>query len=150
MNTQISGTSSTGTDGVEQSQLSVSSINRERADCAFVALSHPVRLIGRIQPRAGSIHRQAVRARSRFIHTAWRQRSRGTIHLKQMNATTISRRQIDLRRQNIVERRAERPYVSDQWRFPSSRLRINDARQERTTPGEQSRCFQKGTTANAN
>src|SRR2546423_6239554 len=148
MNAQIRRPSSAGTDGVEQSQLSVSWVDRERADCPFVAFADAVGLIRRIQPGGGSVHGQAVRADPRFINTAWPQRSGRAIHLKHVNASTISRRQIDLRRQHIVQWRTERAHVSHERRLASSRLRPRYTREEWGSASEESGRFQEGTTGN--
>ena len=119
MDAQIGRASSARTHGVKETQLPVSSVNRKGADSAFVGFAHPVRLIGRIQARAGSIQSQAVRAGSRFIHTGWRQGSGGAVHLVEVNATAIPRRQIHLGRQHIAERRAESAYVGHERGLPS-------------------------------
>src|SRR6266540_4701833 len=55
MDADIGGTRPAGTNGVEQGQLPVSTVNREGADRPFIALAHPVRLISGIQASAGGI-----------------------------------------------------------------------------------------------
>src|SRR5258706_16221724 len=49
MNTHIGGTSSAGTDGVEQGQLPVSAVDREGADRAFIDFAHAIGLVGRLE-----------------------------------------------------------------------------------------------------
>src|SRR2546425_1052369 len=107
MNADVGWSGPAGTDGVEQGQLRVGRVYREGADGAFVAFARPVRLIGRIEARAGAVHRQAAWAGSQFIDTGWGHRAGGALYLKEVNATAVARRQIHLGRQHIAERRAE-------------------------------------------
>lgn len=100
-----------GTDAIEQSQLPVSPVDSEGADRAFVAFAHPVRLVGGIQAGPCGIQSQAARTRTQLADTARCQAPGGAIHLKQVNAASISGRQIHLRRRHVAQWRTECAHI---------------------------------------
>src|SRR5947207_12248068 len=111
MNTHVGGTRSARADRVQLRQLPFRLAYGEGADCSFVPVAHAVGFIRSIQASAGGIERKAVGAGPQFKDAAWRQRAGVALHAKEMNAATVSRRQVDLRGQYIAERRAERAHV---------------------------------------
>ena len=74
-------------------------------------LAHADGLIRRVKPRSGGVHREAIRARADLDYAACRHRARRAIHVKDMDAAAVPRRQIDLRRQRVAKGGAERPNV---------------------------------------
>ena len=148
MHAHIGGPGPAGTDGVEQFQLPVSAVDREGADRAFVAFAHPVRLVGGIQAGPGGIQSQATRTRPQLIDAARRQGPGGAIHLKQVNAASISGRQIHLRRQHVAERRAERAHVGHERPLGLGRLRLKQTRHQRCAACHREAGFQKRASGN--
>ena len=130
MHAHIGGPGAAGRDGVEQSQLPVGAVDREGADRAFLAFAHPVGFVGGIQAGPGGVQRQAARAGPQLVDAARRQGAGGAIHCKQVNAASVSGRQIHLRRQHVAERRAERAHVGHQGVSRLGRLRLEQTRQE--------------------
>lgn len=73
--------------------------------------------------RSGFVERQAAWARALFKDVDRLQRAGAAVNFEDVNAATITRRQVDLRWQHVVKRRAERADVGDQPPlFPCDRI----------------------------
>ena len=100
--------------GVEDLQCAVGATDCEGAGGALLVVAyraHAVGLIRQVQPRSRGVRRQATRARADLDDAACRHRAGRAIHVKDMDAAAVSRRQIDLRRQRVAKGGAERPHV---------------------------------------
>ena len=115
MHADIGRAGAAGTNGVEQLQFPVVSIDGEGTDRAFFFVAHSIRLIGGIQARSGSIQGQAARARAHLKDAEGRHRAGGAVDLEDVDAATIAGRQIDLGWQHVAQRRTESSDVGDEW-----------------------------------
>ena len=88
----IGRTSPAGTNGVDQFQLAIGSIDGEGADCALFVLAHAVRLVSGVKVSPCGVQNEAARTGSKFIDTAWNHDPGGAIDLKEMDATSVSGR----------------------------------------------------------
>lgn len=143
MDAQISGPRAAGAHGVEQRQLSVGAIHGKCADGSGVIFPLLFRLIGRIQAGSCGVEHQAIRACGLFKYSAWRQRPRGAIHLKEMNAASVAGRQIHLTRADNGERGAKRADVSHERPLRSGRLGPKDSGKDAPAAGQSRRGFQE-------
>ena len=80
--------------------------------------------------RVRGVQGEAAGAGARLKDTDWRHRAGGAVDIEDVNAATVAGRQIDLGRQNIVQRRTEGADVGDE-RFGSfSRWCCKSCRQQ--------------------
>ena len=114
MDADIGGAGAAGAHGVEQLQLSVGPIDGEGADGALLVVADPIGFVGGVEACARGIERQAARARAHLDDADRRHRSGGAIHLEEMDAAAVARRQVHLGRQRVAKRRAEGPDVGDE------------------------------------
>jgi len=117
MDADIGRACAAGADGVEQFQLAVLAIDREGAHRPFVAIADPICLIGRINAGSICIQREAARAGAHLLQPDRRQRPGGSIHIEQMDAPAVTGWQVHLRRQHVLQWRAEGPDIGDQPTF---------------------------------
>ncbi len=124
------------THGVQQLQLSVGPIDGERGDAALLVVADPIGLVRGIEAGAVAAEGEATRARADLDCAEGRHRSSGAIDPKEMNATAIPRRQIDLRRERVAKRGAEGPDIADQRRGISGRSGLFQEMSHRKDPCE--------------
>jgi hypothetical protein len=90
MDAYIGRTSPAGTNGVEQLQFPVGSIDGEGTDRTFLSFAHPIRFIGGIQASSGRIQGQTAWARADFVDAGGCHLPGGAVHVKKVNAATIA------------------------------------------------------------
>ena len=112
MDAHISRTGTAGANRVERGQMPVRPIDGEGADRAFLVGTHPIGLIGGIQPGPVGVQCQAARAGSHLLDAGGRHRAGVAIHPEQVDAAAIAGRPIHLRWQHIAERRTEGADIS--------------------------------------
>ena len=76
--------------------------------------AHPIRLVGGIQARSGGIQGEATRACAHLVDASGRHRPGGAVYLKEVNAATVTGRQIHLGWQHIAQRRTECSDIGDE------------------------------------
>src|SRR6185503_21351333 len=96
MNAGVGRTRTAGGDRVERRQLPILPMNRESAHSALLVFSDSVGFIGGIESSAGSIESQAIRAGSKFIHTAGSQSPGSAVHAKRVTPAAPAGGQIHL------------------------------------------------------
>ena len=104
MQTDISGARATRHDGVEKLELSRAAFDREGAHGALTGVADAGGFVRRIEMRAGGIDDEATRTGAHLDDAIGFQLAGFAIHLEKMNPPPISRRQIHLGRQHILER----------------------------------------------
>ena len=88
---------------VEQFQLPALRIYRKRTDRSFLSSADSIRFVRRVESRTRSVRHQATRTRPHFMNVRRSKRPGFAVHVKTMNSASVTRRQIDLRRQNITQ-----------------------------------------------
>lgn len=133
-----------GRDGVEQSRLPVRRMEGEGADRPPFLLADPLGFVGRIEARLRGVERQGARARAHFMHPGRRQGPGGAVDPKEVNAAAVSRRQINLGRPDVLERRSVGADVSHE-RLPGSvGRRCQRALRQERSPGQGGGGLEKG------
>ncbi len=145
MDAHVSRTGTAGPDGIEQRQTPVRPIDGEGADRALLVGTHPIGLIGGIQPGPGAIQGQATRAGPHLVDAGGRHGPGGTIHPEKVDASAVAGRQVHLRRQHVAERRAERADISNQRPNGFVRWRLDRTGDERGCPRHGARDLQERT-----
>jgi hypothetical protein len=143
MDAYVRGPCPAGTNGVEQLQFPVGSIDGESADHAFLGLAHAIRFIGGIETRSGGVQSQTTRARAHLVDAGGRQRSGGAIHLKEVDAATVAGRQVHLGWQDVAKGRTKRADIGDERSggfFRASRVQTHH---EEDSSGKRDRTFRK-------
>jgi hypothetical protein len=111
MNAHVGRAGSAGRHHVQELQLAVRGVDGKRADGSGFRLADPSSFVSGIDRRSPLIHRQATGTGPHPYDPGRSQFSRTAIDLEQMDAAAVPRRQIDLRRQDVFKRRAERSDV---------------------------------------
>ena len=146
MNTDIGGAGAAGANRVQQLQSAVGPIDGEGADGALLVVADAIGFIGGVEAGSCRVQRQATRARAHLDDADRRHGAGDAIHVEEMDAAAISRRQIHLRRQGVAERRAERAHVPDQWPGGLACFCPGEKSRQRGDPREGNCCFQKRAT----
>ena len=115
MQTDIRRSGSSGRNATKLFESTRLSIDREGTHGTARLLLPPIGFIGTVEEPPGSIGGQTTRARPRSKFTRRRQPSAVPINVKQMDPATVSRREIDLGRWDISQRRAERTDICHEW-----------------------------------
>ena len=113
MNAQIRRPRAAGRNRAQRRELSVRAINGEGTRRALLHVARVIRLVSRIETSARGVHSQTARAAVHFMDARGRERAGSAINAKQMNPAAVPRGQIDLRREHIAQRRAERADIGD-------------------------------------
>jgi len=103
VNAGIGGAGAARTDGVEQLEGAIFTVDGEGADGAVFFGADAVGLIGGIEAGAGGIDREATGAGAHFVDAGLAQRAGGAVDLKQVDAPAIARWQVDLGGEHIFQ-----------------------------------------------
>ena len=92
MDAHIGRAGTAGASGAQQREMPIYPIDGERTDRTFLVVTHPIGLIGGIQPGSVGIQCQAARACSHLVNAGGRHRPVGAIHPEKVDAATIAGR----------------------------------------------------------
>ena len=107
----------------------------------MLAGADPVGLVGRVEARAIGIDDEAARARSQLMDPRFRPSTARTINGEDVDPAAVPRREIDLRRERVFERRGEGADVGQKRRVgrrgdSAGRSRVNRDHRRRGSPEE--------------
>ncbi len=108
------GAGSAGSDGVEQFEFPVRSVDGEGADGTLLRFAEAIRFVGGIEARAGSVQSQATWARAHRVDTGGRHHPVSAVHPEEVDAPAVAGRQVHLGRQHVAERGTEGPDIGDE------------------------------------